>query len=214
MEEKKIIKLLYAVLALTVVIIGLLLRPNKPKGGVTDEGGEIETAGLCMDSSDREPEHFELATFVPQAPRYLVLHCSGSPRDQSMGELYKIFQDTWGPGTRPGYNQCINFSGGVYNFAPINDNDVLDFNEICNGAKGYNAVSIHLGITGGRDKNTITAKQKEVLGHLIWYYKWRFPDIQVIGHRELVSPDLNHNGVIDPNEFVKECPRFKVLGIF
>lgn len=33
--------------------------------------------------------------------------------------------------------------------------------------------------------------------------------VQVVGHRDL-SPDLNHDGVIEPNEYIKLCPGFDV----
>ncbi|MEG1573307.1 MAG: N-acetylmuramoyl-L-alanine amidase, partial [Bacteroidales bacterium] len=35
----------------------------------------------------------------------------------------------------------------------------------------------------------------------------RYPLAHIQGHRDF-SPDLNENGKIEPNEFVKECPCF------
>ena len=33
------------------------------------------------------------------------------------------------------------------------------------------------------------------------------PNARIVGHRDL-SPDLNHNGVIEPHEWMKACPCF------
>ena len=32
----------------------------------------------------------------------------------------------------------------------------------------------------------------------------------ILGHRDL-SPDLNGNGLIEPNEYLKQCPCFDVM---
>ena len=36
-----------------------------------------------------------------------------------------------------------------------------------------------------------------------------YPEAKVVGHRDL-SPDLNGNGEVEPMEWTKECPCFKV----
>lgn len=39
-----------------------------------------------------------------------------------------------------------------------------------------------------------------------------YPGSRVVGHRDL-SPDLNHNGEIEPEEWIKECPCFDAATI-
>jgi N-acetyl-anhydromuramyl-L-alanine amidase AmpD len=37
----------------------------------------------------------------------------------------------------------------------------------------------------------------------------RYPKARILGHRDL-SPDLNGDGKITPDEFIKACPSFDV----
>ena len=39
-----------------------------------------------------------------------------------------------------------------------------------------------------------------------------YPGSRVVGHRDL-SPDLNHNGEIEPEEWIEECPCFDAATI-
>jgi N-acetyl-anhydromuramyl-L-alanine amidase AmpD len=78
---------------------------------------------------------------------------------------------------------------------------------------GYNKDSIGICYIGGLDKNgkskdTRTEAQKKTIITLIRILKARYPSIkEVIGHRD-TSPDLNKNGVIEPKEYLKDCPCF------
>jgi N-acetylmuramoyl-L-alanine amidase len=80
-----------------------------------------------------------------------------------------------------------------------------------NGVKGHNANSIHLCYKGGWDgTDTRTPQQKETLLNLVNQYKKKYPKAKVYGHRDL-SPDLNGDGKITPNEWVKKCPAFDAM---
>lgn len=79
-------------------------------------------------------------------------------------------------------------------------------------AIGYNANSIGICYIGGIGKNggakdTRTLAQKAELLNLIRELKLKYPGATVVGHRDL-SPDLNRDGKITPEEFVKSCPCF------
>ena len=81
-------------------------------------------------------------------------------------------------------------------------------------AKGHNAHSIGICYEGGLDCNghpadTRTPEQKSALRLLVHQLLKRFRNSYVCGHRDL-SPDLNGNGVIEPEEWVKVCPCFEV----
>jgi len=76
--------------------------------------------------------------------------------------------------------------------------------------KHHNAHSIGVCYEGGLDAqgrpaDTRTEAQKVTLLRLIKALRQRYPKALVVGHRDL-SPDLNGDGHITPNEWVKECP--------
>ena len=77
-------------------------------------------------------------------------------------------------------------------------------------ATGYNAHSIGICYEGGLDafgnpSDTRTTEQRMVLRLLVEQLKQRFPTAQVCGHRDL-SPDTNGNGVVESQEWLKQCP--------
>ncbi len=80
--------------------------------------------------------------------------------------------------------------------------------------KGWNEHSIGICYIGGLDVNghpadTRTKAQKRVLYQLIMDLQKEYGILQVLGHRD-TSPDLNEDGVIEANEYVKVCPCFDV----
>ncbi|KAA4606611.1 N-acetylmuramoyl-L-alanine amidase, partial [Bacteroides ovatus] len=52
-------------------------------------------------------------------------------------------------------------------------------------------------------------EQKASLRLLVYQLKQRFSGCRVCGHRDL-SPDLNGDGEIEPEEWIKACPCFEV----
>ena len=81
-------------------------------------------------------------------------------------------------------------------------------------AKGYNRNSIDICYEGGLDKDgkpkdTRTPEQRSAFRQLVNDLLARFPGCKVCGHRDL-SPDLNHNGKIESDEWTKQCPCFDV----
>ena len=82
-------------------------------------------------------------------------------------------------------------------------------------AVGYNKNSIGICYEGGLDVNsqpadTRTLKQQLAMHRLVFDLLTKYPDAKVVGHRDL-SPDKNHNGIIDPCERIKECPCFDAI---
>ncbi len=41
----------------------------------------------------------------------------------------------------------------------------------------------------------------------------RYPDAIIQGHRDF-SPDLNHNGIIEPKEWIRACPSFDAKRVY
>ena len=64
----------------------------------------------------------------------------------------------------------------------------------------------------GRPADTRTLFQKHSLHVLVLLLLKDYPGSRLCGHRDL-SPDLNHNGEIEPEEWVKQCPCFDAATI-
>lgn len=74
-------------------------------------------------------------------------------------------------------------------------------------AEGYNAHSIGICMVG---TDRFTTAQWNNLATLVDRIQKRYSTIrEVVGHRDL-SVDLNGDGVIEPNEWMKTCPGFNV----
>jgi len=78
--------------------------------------------------------------------------------------------------------------------------------------KGFNRNSIGVVYVGGLSeelapKDTRTEEQKTSLSCLLYELKEKYPKAEILGHRDF-STDLNNNGVIEPFEFIKQCPCF------
>lgn len=79
---------------------------------------------------------------------------------------------------------------------------------------GYNHNSVGICMAGGINDNgqpedNFTDDQKLELARTLLVLRKMFPKAKIVGHRDL-SPDLNGDGRITPNEFMKSCPCFDV----
>jgi N-acetyl-anhydromuramyl-L-alanine amidase AmpD len=57
--------------------------------------------------------------------------------------------------------------------------------------------------------DTRTLAQRQTLELFVRELHQLYPNAKIVGHRDL-SPDLNKDGVISPNEWTKMCPCFDV----
>lgn len=136
----------------------------------------------------------------------IVVHCSATRADRALTteELETIHRRRGFRGI--GYHYYIRRDGTVVNTRPP---------ELIGAyVKGHNAHSIGLCYEGGLDcdgkpADTRTPEQRSALRLLVCQLLKRFRNSYVCGHRDL-SPDLNGNGVVEPEEWVKECPCFEV----
>jgi N-acetyl-anhydromuramyl-L-alanine amidase AmpD len=107
-----------------------------------------------------------------------------------------------------GYHYVVKPDGGIIFLEPEEN--------VANGVAGYNQHSIHIAWIGGIDKehpngiDNRTLAQKSTLFDLLVKMKQKYKDAIIMGHRD-ISPDLNHNGVVDPWEYVKMCPCFNAM---
>lgn len=138
--------------------------------------------------------------------QYIAVHCSATQPDEDIGEdeirrwhKAKEWSDI-------GYNIVIRRSGQVEVGRP------LDYP----GAHvaGFNSRSLGICLVGGIDhlgapENNFTPEQMASLEETIRWLDLVYPDTIVQGHRDF-SPDLDGDGVISEEEWLKECPCFDV----
>lgn len=130
---------------------------------------------------------------------YIVIHCTAGPGKQTTKAILDFWKKTlkW---KNVGYHKIIDADGTVTELATPE--------QITNGVAGKNSRSYHICYKGGQaGKDTRTEKQKESLIKEIKAAKKLFPKAKIVGHRDL-SPDLNADGIIKPNEWTKLCPSF------
>lgn len=142
---------------------------------------------------------------------YIAVHCTATPegRDMTVEQIRKQHKaQGW---SDVGYHYLIYRDGTVH----------LGRDVDISGAhvSGYNANSIGIAYVGGLEnrpgvaynklkaKDTRTEAQKASLMALLADLRKLYPKAVIQGHRDF-SPDKNHDGVISPDEWVKDCPSF------
>lgn len=136
----------------------------------------------------------------------LVVHCSASRAEQDIGAA-EIKKWHLGQGWKDiGYHWVIRRSGVVEAGRP----------EATAGShvQGKNATSLGVCMVGGanakgRGENNFTPAQFSALAKKLKELRVRFPKAKICGHRDL-SPDKDGDGIVEPAEWVKECPSFDV----
>lgn len=139
--------------------------------------------------------------------QYLVLHCTATAENRAVSsdEIRRWHTSPVSKGGRGwnqvGYTDMIHLDGRVERLVDNNEDASVDPWEITNGAKGYNSISRHIVYVGGcaadgkTPKDTRTSSQKESLEKYVKNFHRRFPDVKIIGHREVAA---------------KACPSFDV----
>ena len=137
----------------------------------------------------------------------IILHCSSTREDQHFTvadikrwHLQRGFVDC-------GYHLVVEQDGTISAGRPLT----------CIGAhcRGHNRNSIGICYVGGLDKDghpadTRNEAQKKSLRELLTQLHQDYPKAIILGHRDL-SPDLNGDGKITPNEYIKRCPCFDAM---
>lgn len=142
----------------------------------------------------------------------LVIHCSATPQGQHVtvydidrGHALRGFKrrpeaaKLFNPGLpHIGYHFLVDLKGEIFTGRALD--------EIGAHVSGSNARSIGLCLVGMK---RFTAAQWAALRQLVGELQASFPGLRVVGHRDL-SPDLDGDGVVEPQEWLKECPTFEV----
>lgn len=130
--------------------------------------------------------------------RAIVIHCSATPD----GKPFTIADiDRWHRerGWRKvGYHRVIHVDGSVHVGRKLK--------EIGAHVAGQNSHTVGICMIGTR---RFTLAQWGALANLVAELRLLYPAANVQGHRDY-SPDLNGDGIIEPWEFMKECPGFDV----
>jgi N-acetyl-anhydromuramyl-L-alanine amidase AmpD len=139
---------------------------------------------------------------------HIVLHCTATVegRHHTIADVARWHQQR---GWRSvGYHYLVQLDGTVEAGRP----------EHIAGAHvaGHNSTTIGVAYVGGlgrdtKPKDTRTPKQKAALLKLLRELRGRYPKSVIVGHRDF-SKDLNRDGVISPNEWMKACPSFDAKG--
>lgn len=147
----------------------------------------------------------------------IIIHCSASREGQDFraSDIDKMHKERGF--AQIGYNYVIDLDGTVETGRPLTLNGAHCPLKDKNG-KSYNYHSIGICYVGGLDKkgkakDTRTDAQKKALVDLVYSLMDEYPIKEVIGHRD-ASPDLNGDGEITSNEWVKQCPCFNVKSEF
>lgn len=136
----------------------------------------------------------------------IVIHCSATRADVplSPSQLDEMHRQRGFDGC--GYHYYVRRDGEICTMRPVDRPGAH--------AKGYNQHSIGVCYEGGLDEqgrpaDTRTELQKRSLRVLVRVLAMDFQTRRIVGHRNL-SPDLNGDGVIEPEEWTKVCPCFDV----
>jgi N-acetylmuramoyl-L-alanine amidase len=142
---------------------------------------------------------------------YIVIHCTATQEGRDM-----TVEDIRRQHKAQGWSDC-GYHYIIYRDGTVNIGRDVDIS----GAhvSGYNSNSIGISYVGGLEsrpsvpysmlkaKDTRTDAQKASLLSLLMDLRKLYPKAKIQGHRDF-SPDKNHDGVISPDEWVKECPSF------
>lgn len=142
----------------------------------------------------------------------IVVHCSATLAGQDIGKS-EINQMHVARGFNCiGYNFVVRIDGTVETGRSLHI-DGAHCNSKGFSGVSYNKHSIGICYVGGLDKSgkaadTRTDAQKKALRKLIAKLVKEYPDIkEILGHRD-TSPDLDGDGIVEPNEWIKMCPCF------
>ncbi|MFK5979758.1 MAG: peptidoglycan-binding domain-containing protein [Rhizobiaceae bacterium] len=133
----------------------------------------------------------------------LVTHCTATSlkyklTSEALRKMHQVrgFRDI-------GYNEWID-RDGVLHVGRGAD-------EIGAHVKGYNSIAYGIALEGCRDVFDATEEMLHTL-HLRYHelQNHQYPDAEICGHRDL-SPDADGDGIIEPHEHIKACPRFDAI---
>lgn len=154
-------------------------------------GGSIGNLGMCG---------------ISRSITLIVVHCTATKVDADFTQKDLLRCHKARGMCMVGYHFYIRKDGFIWSTRPLE--------MVGAHCMGYNQESVGIAYEGGLDiqglpADTRTPEQKHSMRVLIRTLKKMFPVSRVCGHRDL-SPDSNGNGVVEPSEWLKQCPCFEV----
>lgn len=126
----------------------------------------------------------------------IFVHCTAGPQNQSIETIQNYWKkhNKW---KNPGYHYIIKPDGEIV--------QLQDESKISNGVANYNSTSINVCYIGGVDNqgrpiDNRTDAQKASLIKILKELKTRYPDAEILGHREIWGQDKT--------KWKKMCPCF------
>ena len=150
-----------------------------------------------------------LAQYAQLGPiKFLTQHTVAVPEGLNL-TADQVSQIDIGRFGQVSYHFVVLLAGTVVNTLPVT----------LRGAhvKDHNTGNVGISYVGGLDahtkepKDTRTVEQKKALAKFYARFQIDHPGVEIKGHRDW-SPDLNHDGRITSNEWIKACPCFDVKG--
>lgn len=147
----------------------------------------------------------------------IIIHCSATRAGQDLRARDIDRMHRQRGFNQIGYNFVIDLDGTVENGRPLSV-DGAHCNTKGFSDSSYNKHSVGVCYIGGLDASgkpadTRTDAQKMALRNLVAKLCKEYLIVELLGHRD-TSPDLNGNGEVEPNEFIKACPCFDVRAEF
>lgn len=139
----------------------------------------------------------------------IAVHCSatlaGRPFSAADIRSMHVTGNRW---STIGYHAIIEIGGRVVDTLPHSTPGIH--------IRGHNRSSVALCYIGGiaangKSDDTRTAAQRDSMAATLRKWRALYPDARIRGHRDL-SPDRDGDGVVEPHEWLKDCPCFDVAG--
>ncbi len=146
---------------------------------------------------------------------FIVVHCSATrPSSGTTVETIRRYHMEVNRWSDIGYHFVIERDGSIRPGRNL-DSAGAHVNMTPYGGESYNGRSVGVCLIGGLSEAGVptanyTTRQYANLRILLAGLQARYPGSTVCGHRNL-SPDLNDNGKVEANEYVKDCPCFDVI---
>lgn len=143
----------------------------------------------------------------PQDIRYIVVHCSATKSNQLYPPIMMERDHRRRGFKSAGYHYYVRRTGRIIGMRSITTPGAHTL--------GYNRCSLGICYEGGLDEygqptDTRTPEQRSAMLRLLRRLLLYAPHARIVGHRDL-SPDLDGDGIIEPEEWIKQCPSFDAI---
>jgi N-acetyl-anhydromuramyl-L-alanine amidase AmpD len=172
----------------------------------------VNSSGVMQSVTIEQTDHSQLT--LKRSVRIIneiIIHCTATPEGRDY-PVENIRKDHLSRG----------FSDIGYHYVIYRDGTIHEGRNISSAGAhctNHNAHSIGIAYVGGLEnkagvaynklkaRDTRTLKQKAAMLNLLEALRMIYPKAKILGHRD-TSPDINGNGIVDPKEWIKDCPSF------